>query len=217
MKMSIRVLPWETFARTGNSTFVRLTILVPILGYLIIFNNYLVSLFEISPIYVPSLADDSAGFLDSKYRLYYFYFGLFFVGIGSITYQLFCPSLIKEFRSIFHYLEKGRKAYSRYGLNELYNSMLKSKSEEAKRTLHTISDEARERGVVDDNPDDYEGWENHLESYDIELKRAYWTHLNHSNVLFRVITQICFFLGFLFLAVPSLEMFFQVLKAALHY
>ena len=90
----------------------KLTIFVPIFGYLILFNEQVAQLFEVSAQVVDfSGKSDSLGLeesisKDTKTRLYYFYFGFSFLGIGSLIYQMFCPSLIKDYSSEREYIRE---------------------------------------------------------------------------------------------------------------
>ena len=114
------ILRWESLARTGSSKLVSLTVLVPVFGYLIIFNQQVVSLFDLSPYYIPSINENWAWLIDGKDRLYCFYFGLFSIGLGSILYQLFCPPIVKEFKSSFEYMTKAQDLYTNYTIGLLY-------------------------------------------------------------------------------------------------
>ncbi len=90
---------WTRLAAVGNTTAARLVILIPIVGYWIILNDWVsqrVALwFEVAgePKHVP-------------WRLFMTYFGLCFMALGSAVYQLCGPVEIKRFTSITDYVDR---------------------------------------------------------------------------------------------------------------
>lgn len=89
-------LHWTTLRPVGNSVIVKLTILVPAIGYLIIFNDKLVGYVDL--VREISGMDKESG-LSIPPRLFQIYFGLCFVAIASAIYSLACPSIIKRYPS----------------------------------------------------------------------------------------------------------------------
>ncbi len=97
---------WDGLRRIGQSKLMNLTILVPLLGYLILFNEQLIEYFELSKEVFPNIDDGSKLSNETKSRLFYFYFGFSFLGVASLFYQLFCPSLLKEHGSAGDYVNE---------------------------------------------------------------------------------------------------------------
>ena len=90
---------WSKLAPIGNSNLVRLTILVPFFGSLILFNEQFEGLVNYSEeflhdIGIPSDGPRSRDFTTS--RLYFFYFGLTFLGFGAFLFALRCPEEIRD-------------------------------------------------------------------------------------------------------------------------
>ena len=83
---------WDRLRIIGNSRLVQLTAIMPIVGYLIIFNQHVVSALHLDNSLFGSITEE---FLISRLRL--LYFGLFFTGIGSLLFSLFCPPKIKQY------------------------------------------------------------------------------------------------------------------------
>src|ERR1700691_6469979 len=92
MRMRLR---WSTLRSIGNSFAVRATILIPLVGYFIIFNSKLAD-------YVGLIREvtgtDTSG-LSVSPRLFETYFGLCFIAVGTAIYSAFCPSVIKKYRT----------------------------------------------------------------------------------------------------------------------
>ena len=90
---------WRHLRATGNSASVNMTILIPLIGYLIVFNSHVVD--------VISLSRHLLGFEQQQgpsTRLLSLYFGLCLVAAASIIYNWMCPRVIKKYESAPEYL-----------------------------------------------------------------------------------------------------------------
>src|SRR5262245_13941791 len=86
---------WTTLRAVGNSPIVKMTIVIPVLGWLILFNDYIV--------HQLSAVEEIFGKLQVSSRLLWLYVGLFITSIGSILYAGFCPEEIKKYASEIDY------------------------------------------------------------------------------------------------------------------
>ncbi|MBR1170502.1 hypothetical protein [Bradyrhizobium liaoningense] len=100
-------IPWSAIRRIGQSRLLSLTIVVPFLGSMILFNQAVVDVLMLSPEMVrrwfpvdgpPEQLRAVAHNLTLS-RLYYVYFGLSFLGFGSSLFALFCPTIVKDYSS----------------------------------------------------------------------------------------------------------------------
>lgn len=105
-------IPWSSIRRIGQSRLLSLTIIVPFLGSVILFNQAVVDSLSISPevvrrwFHLASERSDEAALTAHSLtisRLYFVYFGLSFLGFGSAVFALFCPESIKEYPSVTNY------------------------------------------------------------------------------------------------------------------
>jgi len=106
---AISKIPWSAIRRIGQSRLLALTIVVPFLGSLLLFNQAVVDVLTLSPELVRrwfhltvSDSADAARKLTLA-RLYYVYFGLTFLGVGSALFVLFCPLDIKNYSTAIEY------------------------------------------------------------------------------------------------------------------
>src|SRR4051794_39106992 len=92
-------ISWSSIRRIGQSRLLTLTIIVPFLGSVILFNQAVVDLLSISPevvrrwFHLASERSDEAkatAHTLTLSRLYFVYFGLSFLGFGSAVFALFC-------------------------------------------------------------------------------------------------------------------------------
>jgi hypothetical protein len=93
---------WSSLRSIGNSYFVRLTILIPIVGYLIIFNTNIVQYLELAKEFVGALAAPPGS--DVSPRLLLIYFGLTALAVGSTIYSLACPWEVKQYGTASAYV-----------------------------------------------------------------------------------------------------------------
>lgn len=103
---------WTDLRRLGNSKIVKSTVLIPLIGYLILFNEDIVAAAQMSDdlvgrsILLNVLFDVVTPAMEVSYRLYFIYFGLTSIAVGSILFQLFCPHLIKLYETHAVYVEQ---------------------------------------------------------------------------------------------------------------
>jgi hypothetical protein len=210
--MSFGIPPWEGLRRIGQSKAMSLTILVPFLGYMILFNEQLVHFFQLSVQLVPDSVD--AGYLSqaTKSRLYYFYFGLTFLGIASLLYQLFCPTLIKEHGSDRQFVR------DEVQLMTLRRARSVIKFIEHRRGLHLnpaaiqevqrrIEQVATVGGLLEEAKA--------MERPATDLMLMQWQSENWHAGAARAAVFVLYVAGFSVLSVPSAQLFFKVLAAFL--
>lgn len=100
-----QMINWTALGHIGNSKIARLTILMPVIGYLILFNSTLQEFFEVK---LPLLDNENAnfGFWRALYdqNLYFLYFGLLTFGSGVAVYSITAPQQIKRHGSAEDYI-----------------------------------------------------------------------------------------------------------------
>jgi hypothetical protein len=107
----LAAMPWSAMRRIGHSRLLSLTIIVPFLGSLLLFNQHVVELLTLSPdlirrwMNIPSTGAEDAARQITLSRLYYVYFGLTFLGLGSALFNLFCPLIVKSYASAIECLQ----------------------------------------------------------------------------------------------------------------
>ena len=101
---------WQWLRSIGNSTLVKLTILIPLIGYFLIFNENVVRYLELSRFIIhPSGPPEDASMSSNiSWRLLFIYYGLCFLGLGSAVYHFRCPIILKEFGSATDFINGSR-------------------------------------------------------------------------------------------------------------
>jgi hypothetical protein len=97
---------WGKLRLLGNSSIAQSTIAVPILGYFILFNSDVV---EYLRLHTDFCQGKGCGI---SWRLYFLYFGCFFVAIGASVYGLFCPTIAKIYPGASDFFEAEKTYFS---------------------------------------------------------------------------------------------------------
>jgi len=99
------LIPWSSIASIGNSTPARLTALAPLIGYLIIYNQFIAEFFFLSTRdTVPDGSTLSVLDLLRDLKLTFLYFGLVSFGVGAILFGFFAPSSIRKYKTPEEYV-----------------------------------------------------------------------------------------------------------------
>ena len=208
--LKIRVPAWEGLRKIGQSKLISLTIFIPVIGYMIIFNEQLILLFELSKDLFSNISTIEIGegiSQDNKTRLFYFYFGFTFLGVGSLLYQLFCPSIIKEHGSDREFIREevdlmtGKRTW-------LVLEFLKNNAVDKERDFQDI-----DRLLETQGTGSTQSQKENLNAAKTDIMLMQWQFENWSNNKTRCFIALFYSLGFGILIVPSLEMFYKVFLA----
>jgi hypothetical protein len=110
---------WATLRSIGNSRVVKLSSLFPFVGYMILFNDDITKLLELSRSYLHAPQTSTWMSTLVGLRLYFIYFGLFSLGAGSIVYQWKCPYAVKKFADGADYVSQEIATLSKDGVRVL--------------------------------------------------------------------------------------------------
>ena len=98
---------WDRLQEFSKQPAVKATIIMPVVGYLILFNAGLQDDLKLS---------DKFGFASedsfSVVRLYFLYFGLAAIGVASLWFQLRCPAEVKAHGSAYEFINQEGKQVS---------------------------------------------------------------------------------------------------------
>lgn len=95
---------WSVLARLGQNPMMRATVLIPFIGTLLIFNNKITEWLNISSRFAENIGFAGREEVFTLSTLYFTYYGLCALGIGSIIYAISCPSVIQTNPDINNYV-----------------------------------------------------------------------------------------------------------------
>src|SRR5258708_26382115 len=125
---------WSRLRSIGNSSLAKSSIVIPIIGYLILFNEKLQDYLRIS--------SDLLGYAhpeaSSLPRLLFIYFGLCFVAFASALFSWFCPLQVKKFASVEEYIA-GDEPYLTFHIQGSIERELETGDAEARGLLNDLN------------------------------------------------------------------------------
>jgi hypothetical protein len=199
MSLKTIVCPqWTKLRPIGNSWPARLTVLIPIVGYLIIFNTFLAHYADL----ITEFASKSAATTLSVHpRLFLIYFGLCFVAVGSAIYSLFCPPIIKQYSSPSDFAGGEGEYTGEYARYLMVEEIDRSPF---KNDFVDFHHRMKNRVSQDFS----------IESGALEIKnmtlQIYFRVLNGRYWFLRSVTTFFYVLGFVILLIPTGQIFLKV-------
>jgi len=189
---------WSKLHALGNSNLAKCTLLVPLVGYFIIFNENLIQYLDLSKEYVWDVG------LAVSYKLFFFYFGLTSISLGLMSYQFRCPDIIKQNPGEIDYVNLERSNLPPTFLQYVQKDV-KRLFDKLKRCNVPMSAEflAEVDGLSD----------NMIQTKNIEaisLLRFYWILSDIDNPRARFFSMCAYAIGFFLLAIPAIDTFIGV-------
>ena len=182
---------WNNLRTIGNSSIAKASIIVPVLGYIILFHDKLID-------YLNLHLSFCAG-CSVSWRLLFIYFGCCAFALGSLLYGFFCPLVIKRHEAAHNFFEEESDYFGHPEHVQFLASLI---DREKRKTYLRPSVQYRER-------DDRERTStSHLsammgENYFLQNRSLRWA---------RIAIFLLYSIGGLLLAFPTVVTFVQVLK-----
>lgn len=208
---------WISLRKIGNSSVAKATIFMPIIGYFVIFNEEIVKYLHL----IGDLSGTKASPGDLNLtRLVSVYIGLFFVGIASIVFLLCCPPELAETASEHEFNQKEmdlmnplRVAKMQRQLVELGGQVATAAHDEiAKLSQLQMSETVGSAYMVPSTASlSWPDWIGRNRSNISAIVAVKYSLLNDSRYWARVCCIACYCIGFLFLFLPSAEVFIRAL------
>ena len=189
---------WRTLRAIGNSTPAKLTITIPLIGYLVLLNQSVVDKLALAP----QLLGPAAGSLS---RLVLIYFGLVAFAVGSTIYAMLCPRQIKQYASAEDYIRNEEAHITEKGMAEI-EELLRHGDSAARfntRGYQDYFEKLRTDSISELNLKYKRLFRVRLQLYYEMLDRSYRVH--------RLLAFVCFCTGTLLMLLPSWHVFLKVL------
>lgn len=186
-----RYVHWSHLSSLSNSSAARATVLIPLIGYLILFNEKMVDYLNL--IGVLNGGDMHNGV---SFRLLSLYMGLCFIAAAVMVYALRCPSEITGFSTAPQFIAHVQGTMSGPSIRNI---------EVVLGNEPTMQDEFEgvrivRRMEVKANDDEYIRG----------LLQLYFDYLNESREFSRLVCILFYALGFAFASMPSAKIFLKI-------
>jgi len=197
-------LPWSLLRSVGNSRAAKLTVLIPLVGYLILLNDDIVAHLTLSKDVFGDAADQTLT------RWLAVYVGLVFIAIASAVFVTRCPSEVKRYGSPEEYI-----AGDEPPMSDKQIAILESKLEVGDDIARKDSADYAAYYFGRPGPDIEELRRNGQQLHRVRMNLFYEMQ-DRSRPIARWTAAICFLSGFICLSVPSAFVFYRVMKVLLH-
>jgi hypothetical protein len=190
---------WNQIRDIGNSTIAKSSLAIPVIGYLLIFNEHVVDYLRIHSDFCRGSS------CESSWRLYFFYFGSCFFAIGSLLYAGFCPVLIKKYKDAAAFFEAEKEFLSHSTkIAYLFARIEEVKGSPYKDHLGTL------QSLVGAN----EGLSSRNFNLLAGAMSEHYYLENRRRSIVRLATFVFYVIGGLLLAIPTVMTAIQIFKAA---
>jgi hypothetical protein len=108
---------WSDYVPFLDGTAARLAYAVPLVGYLIVFNDTISDFFHFKNL---TRAQSDSGFLSSNSRLHLIYYGMIFLGLANLGYRLFRPKLHQLGTDRWTFVDRAMAAYTMHDFMRLH-------------------------------------------------------------------------------------------------
>jgi hypothetical protein len=210
--VDLRALPWTSLRSIGNSTMVKMTIFIPLIGYAVLFNEYLVHYLELSrQIFGAPSAPLPSGIAPHLWRLFFVYFGLCFLAAASVIYQVFCPPEVKLYATATDYISVTLANMGNVALARLESRLLNRRSASVEFKL--IQQYSQERAGKYDQYSERSIRDKIWEDHGRDTLELNYRSLNVERRPARLTAFAFYALGFGLLIIPSANVFWRAMIA----
>lgn len=215
------VIPkWSIIRTIGHSRIAKATILIPIVGYFVIFNEQLTHYLNLIPTLSNKPADPTLDTLNLT-RLICLYIGLFCIGIGSIIFIFACPEQIADHDNEHHFITKQIDIMTPLRFGSIQQNLRQLRSFASPNLLPEIdrliaAQLSDSIGIADARTEELRGgglrwtdWINRNKNTISESLSILYNLLDQNRWDFRAIISVLYLIGFGFLIWPSSEVFYR--------
>jgi hypothetical protein len=180
-------LKWSTLRRLASSQYAKLTVLVPIIGWLLVLNDQAAKIL--------SSATGVADIAPPSWKIYSLHVGLSLFGLGVGAFYLFCPSAIKDHENFNAFCASESKTITGDRL-ALYAAKCGASLEESSDELAIAAANPRHERDL---------WYSRNLGQILEVFSKYYEHSDISAARFwKGITFLLFIIGGLVTLIPSI-------------
>jgi hypothetical protein len=190
------MVTWSRLRGIGKSSAARVTVLLPLVGYLIIFNKSVADFLQLAV----QLAGKADVHLGISPKLMLVYVGTCAIALGQVVYSIFCPAEVKAYGHETPYVLDATRVTKDFEYEKLENSLRNS----AYKSEYVRMRNRYEKGASPITEDQ----KAHVNNGVLHL---YFQLLNNRWWVARWCTALCYGIGFVCLVVPSAGVFYRVM------
>lgn len=212
-KENWHLIQWRTVKAVANNDLSRVMGLVPLAGYLILFNDEIASLASFDTL--AGVADRSASpfFLSGVAKLRLVFFGSLLVFVSCVVYRVWRPPVLDWSNSEIEFAARVLDNYTVHEIVSLEAEVFSPSWKPRIVQFWKYMGHARKEPVLSGFRSDARDWmlSKHRD-YVKFLAREWWAGMMHTYFPARVISMTMGILGYLLLALPTLDIAQAVIR-----
>jgi hypothetical protein len=181
----IWVRPWTDLRGVANSSAAKSTILIPLIGYWILFNETIAGWLRL----ISPFADSGA---HVSYRVLWTYIGLSLIAVGTFVYAVWCPPEIKKYGDYRDYVKGDGPAMTKSALMDVLEYLETKGFHELREAVNGMS------------------WDDAGK----DIMSVYFDYRNTRYPPARCAVTILYYAGFIILGLLAAQIFWKVLVLA---
>ena len=208
---------WYNLRGLGRSPISRMTILIPVIGILILFSNAVNEFISVSAEFLKIETDKAKQI--SRQNALFLYFGLLIFSVNTLIYNVFCPSVVKEFSTEYEHYDSELRLITEDRASRLQKE-LNTKFQANLQYDFKLSDDdataARALGFHNRNSDENrEFWLKAKSASVSDLLQKHYKLENESQLGVRRGIFGAYLFSFFLIGIPSVILLWNVLQAFL--
>ncbi|WP_278924342.1 hypothetical protein [Pseudophaeobacter profundi] len=208
------IVRWEFVKAVANNDFTRVVGLIPIAGYLILFNDEIAGMLSFDALAGVGGAERSPFLLDGLTKLRLVFFGSLLVLGSFVTFRVFRPEVLETAKNDLDFSELVRQRYSVYELAHMEERVYSESWIERTEAFWIVlgAPRAKKPVVSGYRPDVRAHMFSKHGDYIGYLAREWWVGMMHTYKPARIISLVFGSLGYFMLAVPTMDIAQAVLR-----
>ncbi len=202
-----KVLRWENVRSIANNDFTRVVSLIPIVGYLILFNDEIAGIASFNTLAGVGEGDASPFVLGGLAKLRFVFFGSLLVLFSYAIYRIFRPNELESSNNDLDFSNLVKQRYSVVELAEIEAEVYSESWTERTEAFWVVLGSPRSRkalvsGYRFDARDRMFSTHGDYISF---LAREYWSGMMHTYRLARISSVVSGIVGYCLLALPTMD------------
>ena len=210
-----RVFQWDFIETFANNDLSKIVGIIPIAGYLILFNDALIQSVSFDELAGVSTEDSSPFVLLGVTKLRLTFFGSLLVLLANVAFGLFAPKVLSSAKSSIVFSDQVVASYSVSEITEIETDVIQE--DWIHRTPLLFEDE-RFFSIVETRVSRAAGFQrkedlvHRYREYIRAMAREWWVGQMHSHWLARRVSLFACVVGYALLAIPTMDIAQAVLR-----
>jgi len=209
-----KIAQWYSVEKIANNELARIVGLVPLVGYLILFNDEIAGIASFGTIAGVDNDNVSPFILSSLAKMRFVFFGSLFVLFANLIYRIFRPQVLDSSKGGMEFSTRVRDSYSVYELASMEEQVFSEHWKPRSPFFWMVHDSIRSKKplVSGYRPDARAQMFSKHGDYIHFLAREWWAGMMHTSRGARLASMLLGITGYILLAFPTFDISQAVLR-----